>query len=301
MGTFLHATKVTKQGGRYSAVLDPDWFIWGPFGGYLAALALRAMGLHSNHRRPATVSCQYLNVGRIGPIDIEVVNRKSGRRAECVRVSLLQRGKILLDAQSWMVADDLPGLTHDHARMPAIKPASELRSWDGFGDPDAHSPVWKHFERRPEQYLKGPGYAPGTPEWSCWVRLLETLPSDDLVLQAACAVLWMDMAPWSAALIAHPWPTTHIAPTLDLTVQFQNHLYAPETIASDWRLFATSSPVAGGGLLGGNSTLWSESGNLLAVSTAQALFVPNPRFEPVAKNVENSGRPNVDLVSGHSS
>jgi acyl-CoA thioesterase len=162
--------------------------------------------------------------------------------------------------------------------MPDIGPVTEVPIWDGFGDPAGESAVWKHFERRPKHYVKGPGYPPGTPEWSCWVRLLETFPADDLMLQAARAVLWMDMAPWNAGLIAHPWPTTHIAPTLDLTVQFQSHLYASDVMGSDWLLATTASPVAAGGLFGANSTLWSESGKLVAVSTAQALFVPNPHF-----------------------
>lgn len=293
MSTFLAATAVAREGNRYIAAIDPEWFIWGPFGGYLAALALRAMGMHSAQRRPATFSCQYLNSGEAGPVAIEIITLKSGRRAECLRASLTQGRNVLLEAQSWIIADDLTGLTHEHACMPGIPPVSELAPWDGFGDPEARAPIWKHFERRPKEFIRGPGYPPGKPEWSCWVRLAEAVPADDLMLQAARAVLWMDMAPWNAGLIAHPWPTTHIAPTLDLTVQFQSHLYAPDVIASEWLLVTTESPTAAAGLFGAHGTLWSERGKLVAVGAAQALCVPNPRYEMPSTDASNArGRQN---------
>src|SRR5262245_16314308 len=104
-------------------------------------------------------------------------------------------------------------------------PCATCPHWNGFGDDESHSPLWKHIERRLNDPHGRAGAAPGKPEWNCWVRLVESIPGDDFVVQAARAVLWMDMAPWNAVLVAHGWPTTHIAPTLDLTVQFQNHLY----------------------------------------------------------------------------
>jgi len=42
MGDFERETRVEGGGGRYRAALSQDWEIWGPNGGYLAAIALRA-------------------------------------------------------------------------------------------------------------------------------------------------------------------------------------------------------------------------------------------------------------------
>jgi hypothetical protein len=103
-------------------------------GGYLAAIAMRAMGAASTHRRPATFSCQFLNVGAAGPVEVIVERRKSGRRAECLQASLIQAGKPLVEAQSWMIADGLTGLQRDHARMPHVYAASDLPPWDGVRD-----------------------------------------------------------------------------------------------------------------------------------------------------------------------
>src|SRR5437763_2649210 len=47
--------------GRYRATVSSDWALWGPVGGYLASIALRAAGAHSALPLPASLSCQYLS------------------------------------------------------------------------------------------------------------------------------------------------------------------------------------------------------------------------------------------------
>ena len=280
MGRFVEATTVAQDGARLVAELDPEWFIWGPFGGYLGALALRAMGTHGTHRRPATFSCQYLNTGKPGPVEIEIDTLKSGRRAECIRATIFQAGKPLIATQAWLVAEDLPGLSHVHAAMPATEAPAALRPlgrWYGHG-PEADSPIWRHVERRPLPGFDPREPGPGAPEWASWLRFTEPIPSGEPLLQAARAIMWMDMAPWNAVLMSHEWPLTHLGPTLELTVQFPAGLYAAEVTASDWLLVTVESPTAGEGLIGANTKLWSESGRLVAVGTAQMLCVPNPRY-----------------------
>lgn len=292
MGTFELATAIEGEGEQYRGVIDPEWFIWGPVGGYLAAIAMRAIGAASTHRRPATFSCQFLNVGAAGPVEVVVGRHKSGRRAECLQASVIQAGKPLVEAQSWIVADDLTGLQHDHARMPHAGAASDLPPWDGVRDgrrdDESLNPIWAHIERRLPRRVEAPDQP--APEWSCWMRLARPIPTDDLMLQAALVILWMDMAPWNAALTTHGWPTAYIAPTLDLTVQFQPDFYGLVANPSEWLLVETRSPSAGAGLFGGHGRLWSEAGKLLAVGAAQSLCVKNLRFEEQRARAEQAAR-----------
>ena len=55
MGDLATDTAVTMVSpGRYRADLAPDWEIWGPNGGYLASVAMRAAGGSTLLCRPAT-------------------------------------------------------------------------------------------------------------------------------------------------------------------------------------------------------------------------------------------------------
>jgi len=146
MAGFVEATAVRNDGVHDRALIDPDLFIWGPFGGYLAALAMRAMAAQSAFDKPATFSCQYLNVGKAGTERVEVEFLKRGRAAECLRATLRQDGRPLLEAQSWIIADRLSGIEHDDGLAPFATTPCELEDWHGFGE-EAKSPIWHHIQR----------------------------------------------------------------------------------------------------------------------------------------------------------
>src|SRR3972149_468660 len=56
MGDFDIDTRVEGSGGRYRAHISREWEIWGPNGGYVAAIALRAAGRGAGVARPGAVS-----------------------------------------------------------------------------------------------------------------------------------------------------------------------------------------------------------------------------------------------------
>jgi hypothetical protein len=163
MASFLRSVKVTRDGDDCLAAIDADWFIWGPFGGYLAALALRAMASYSNLPRPAAFSCQFLKAAAAGPVSFVVERRKSGRRAQLLRACAMQAGEPFLDAQCWFVAGDLTGLTYDSATMPPVETPFQLPPWDGFDDDESKSPIWKYIDRRPPRAWRSFGAVPAAP------------------------------------------------------------------------------------------------------------------------------------------
>ena len=61
-----HATNVEAENDRYVAHLSEDWEIWGPNGGYLAAIALRAAGLVAQIQQPASFYCHFLSSPAFG-------------------------------------------------------------------------------------------------------------------------------------------------------------------------------------------------------------------------------------------
>jgi acyl-CoA thioesterase len=188
---------------------------------------------------------------------------------------MTQGGKPLLKAQSWITADNLGGLEHDFSRPPHVPSPAMLPRFQGWSGAEEEelSPIWRHIERRPASSYAKQGLPGSVAEWVSWLRLTSDLPSEP-VIQSARAIMWLDLAPWNAILASHEWPIHHIAPTIDLTVQFQGHMYDHEVVACDWLLVKVESPVAGGGLVGTQSSLWSQGGTLVAAGTAQCLSIP---------------------------
>jgi acyl-CoA thioesterase len=279
MADFAAATMVAGGDGHYRARLDADWFAWGPFGGYLAALALRALGAEARLPWPATFSGLFLNVGEPGDVDIEVRTLRGGKRAEALRAMVVQGDRPLFEASVWLIDVGLAGLTHNHARMPAVPPPERVQSYRELANNyDEWFPFWRHIEGRPMQWYEPDSRPAPDPVWQCWLRLNQPALPDGPVMRAAAAVMWLDFPGWNAAVHAHPWPPTHIAPTLDLTVQFRASLYESAAPPA-WFLAEGVCPTGAGGLLGAMSHLWAPDGTLLAASTTQMMCRTNPQYE----------------------
>ena len=80
------------EDGRFTAFVHHDWEIWGPCGGYVAAIALRAAGAQSPFARPASFFCHYLSVAAFAPVDLLVTPLRSGRTVLAQRVEMTQEG-----------------------------------------------------------------------------------------------------------------------------------------------------------------------------------------------------------------
>src|SRR5215212_6668230 len=110
MGDLEHDTRVVGEDGRYSAVLSDDWEIWGPNGGYIAAILLRAAGAGSDFPVPASLAVHYLARGSFDEVQLEVRSLRRTRRAESLAVTMSQGGKAVAEALAWFVDGDQPGL-----------------------------------------------------------------------------------------------------------------------------------------------------------------------------------------------
>jgi len=276
VGDFALDTAVSGEDGRYTATLSNDWEIWGPNGGYVAAIALRAAGAHARFDRPATFSCHYLSVGAFEEVQLEVTTLRASRRAESIRVSMLQGDRRILEALVWTV-DGLDGLAHDQTTMPQKPQPLSLPTYDellaqlpdGWRPP---FPFWGNFDYRPidwqvdwEKRVPTDAVAEG------WLRFQPTSTFTDPYVDAARYVLLADTMPWPAAVRAYSGQLPFIAPSIDLSVQF--HRAAPE---QEWLFVRAESPIAAEGLVGGTARVWSADGQLLATAVEQMLCVPAP-------------------------
>ena len=267
MRDFAVDTAVTGGQGRYAANLHESWSVWGPFGGYRAAILLRAMAAASPQPRPASFTCTFLATGKPGPVEIAVQTRQAGKRAHALTASMTQDGAPIMDAIAWFVAETMAGFEHDVTTMPPVPPAEALRGYQDLADNYADwYPFWRNVEGRPLRWEEGIG----PPVFQVWMRLLQPPPSDP-VIEAARQLMWLDVIMWNAVPPPHGWPPKYLAPSLDLTAQF--HRFAA---ADEWLFCDAAAPFASGGLAACHGRIWSPSGQLLASGTSHLICRPNP-------------------------
>src|SRR5512134_12811 len=125
MGDLSADTRIDGESGRYRAQLNEDWRVWGPNGGYLAALALRAAGAEARIPRPVAFAAHFVAMARFESVEIEVVAVQRGRRSESLRVSMRQDGRAVLEAIVRTAAAG-EGLAHDAVRPPEVPPPEAL-------------------------------------------------------------------------------------------------------------------------------------------------------------------------------
>jgi acyl-CoA thioesterase-2 len=272
MGDLAADTAIEGSDGRYRAQLSRDWEIWGPNGGYLAVIALRAAGASTPLRRPATFSCHYLGVADFEAVDLDVRTIRGSRRAASVAVSMTQAGKPILEALAWIVGD-VDGLEHDAAPMPDVAPADDLptvRERLGEQEPGPYHKFWSNFDERPLQWIDNwEEREPAEPTFRSWFRYVPCDTFDDPFVDAGRTLLLVDTVGWPAAVRAYRSDLPYYAPSIDVTAHF--HAYAPDT---PWLLVEGRSPVARDGLVASTVSVWSAVGQLLASGGQQMLCRP---------------------------
>ena len=274
-GDFDVDTAVEGTDGRYRATLSDNWELWGPAGGYVSAIALRAAGAHSRFERPASYVCNYLGVAQFAPVDIGVSTLRSAKRSEVIRVVLGQKDRVFLDATVWTIDANMHGLEHDAAPMPEVPGPDGLVPWQDIAPPSdvLYERFWSHVEERIiDQWMgRWRDRAPGPPVRESWCRFRPNATFDDPFLDAARAVLLVDTMGWPAAMMAHTGDPSFVAPTIELSVRF--HRLAP---SSEWLFGRTSSPIATDGLIGSTAQVWAQDGTLVASGGQQMLCRPVP-------------------------
>jgi acyl-CoA thioesterase-2 len=262
---------------RYRARLDAAWEIWGPMGGYIASVALRAIGAASPGTVPVSFMCQYLGVAAFDDVDIDVTPTKAGRTVAFHTATISQHGKPMLAAMACSIGDAATTPEHDLVHVdgdaPDVPDAETLPSITELLPEDEPRPFafWNNFDERPvEFHVDWPPTEPLAPRWIGWNRFVPTSRFGDPWIDACRAVVLVDVQSWPAAHRPHAYRQLPVyAPSLDLYVAVHER---PGTTAwSDWLLCDGHSAVAGGGLMGWTGRLWGSDRRLLASGGGQLI------------------------------
>ncbi|HXC54222.1 MAG TPA: thioesterase family protein [Rhizomicrobium sp.] len=269
MGKLQDDTALVERDGKLFATLSRDWEIWGPNGGYVAAIALRAAGkaAPAGHR-PATISVQYLSAGQFAEAEAVVEAVKKGRSAWCINVALVQNGKRFLQAQVW-TTDRSEGPNSNEHEMPDVPGPAGLKSYAEIYPRESEKRnFWDNFEGRPTRI-----YTREDPSPDATIREWHRYPGfdagGDVFADFARPLILIDTLQWPAHNRPLPSYPSYIAPSLDVSVWFHQ---APGTAV--WLLADVHTATAVGGLIHGAARVWSEDGRLLASGSSHMIVTP---------------------------
>lgn len=261
--------------GLWRATLSDEWNIWGPNGGYVAAICMRAAGAATGLPRPATIACHYLEVGQFDEVTLRVDLLRSTKRTAAAHVQMLQGERRLADATVWAVSDDLQGYEWDDTAAPSVPKPEEITAPEARGGQSPYS-FARNFEQRRVQTLAVEDWEtfPGGEHLAqAWMKFVPNATFDDPWIDACRSLILLDTWAWAAAAsgVGAAERGRYFAPNLDVTARFH-----ADASHSEWLLVDARAPVASAGLIGTEVAVWTIDGRLAGSAGAQLMCRPAP-------------------------
>lgn len=262
--SFGGATSVHSSDGRtWTGAIEPDWDIFeNANGGYMMAIAARAMSGAADDRLPVSVTAHFTRPGKAGPVSIATEVVRAGRTFSTVRADLSsEAGVVLAMLGTFAEAGRSPGDTLlVDSEIPDVPPPDDcvpaLPAVDGPLPP----PLMGKVEERihPDDAGALLGKPTGHPRMRGWIRLRDGEA----------------MTPFVLLLVADAFPPAIFNTSLPLawtpTLEMTTHIRA--TQVQGWLRCQFTTRFVTGGYLEEDGEVWDEAGRLVAQSRQIALI-----------------------------
>jgi acyl-CoA thioesterase len=248
---------------RFAGEILPGWDIGGNAnGGYVLAVAARAMQETSGRRDPITVTAHYLAPTVAGPVDVSIEVVKAGKRLSTMTGSMVQQGRevlrVLASFGDLSAADDGPAL-HANGAPPDLPSFSACPARAALnGDVDVAIADRLELGLHPDDAGFQGGQKSDRGVMRGYFGFADGRPVDTLALLLAAdafppAVFNLD--------VPRGW-----VPTIELTVQVRA-VPAPGLLRCSFE-----TRFVQGGYLDEEGELWDSTGRLVAQSRQLALL-----------------------------
>jgi acyl-CoA thioesterase len=246
--------------GVFEGNVNRDWWIvFGPNGGFIAAMIVKAMAaaVDDHQRRPRSLTIHYTAAPAEGRVRIATTVERAGRSLTTVSVRMEQDGRLIALALGAFSRDRLPEIEFDEAPPPGVPAPDDVPLIEARPDVP---PFTRQWEVRPAVGPPPFSGADGPTVSGGWIRLAEDHPID-AALVAQLTDAWL---PAVFVRLTEPNPV----PTIDLTIHFRADLPLP----ADYVLVVFQSQLAQGGYVEEDGSIWSRDGRLIAQSRQLALL-----------------------------
>ncbi len=256
MSQFAVETAVEQIGEcRFRGELHPGWRIGEvPNGGYVLALAGRALGQALPHPDPLNATAYYLAPTGLGPVEIEVEALRSSRNTSFATARMYQAGELKVQVTAaYGDLDQLQGEDWSAAPRPRYPP---------FAQCPVVSQRQVELRQRAEMRLVGgvevfsERVNNGSGEFNGWLSHVDGSDPDVLSL-----LMFADAFPPPVFTVYGP---RHWVPTVELTVQVRARP-APGPLQA--RLFSRHMTR---GVIEEDGEFWDSAGQLVAISRQNA-------------------------------
>src|SRR3954447_8839122 len=231
MSKFARDTSVSEiEPGIFQGHVSRDWWIvFGPNGGFIAAMVVKAMGAavddHSRVARSLTI--RYTAAPTEGPVRIVTTVERAGRSLTTVSARMEQDGRLVALALAAFSRERVSAIEFDDAPAPDIPPPEDVPVFEPRPEMPRFSRQWETrpaIGTMPFSGSTDPALVGG------WIRPLDEHPID-AALVAQLADAWI---PAVFVRMTEPNPV----PTIDLTIHFRAALPLP----ADYVLSAFERP-----------------------------------------------------------
>lgn len=260
--TFADASAVLGGPGRWKGAIPEGWDIREiTNGGFLMAMATRAMEAETDGRELISATGSFVNPGSSGPVEIVVEPLKSGRSLSTLTATVLREGKSLVYVTGVYAEPDRPKPESDLVlgKPPQLPAPDDCVRAVPAQDREFPPPITGKVDVRvhPEDASALEERPGDRPIIRGWFRLLDDEPMDahGVVLATDC---------FAPAIFNSPYPAGW-TPTIDLSVQVR------EPRPQGWLACRFDTRFVTGGMLEEDGQIWTEDGRLVALSRQLAL------------------------------
>jgi acyl-CoA thioesterase len=261
MSKFERDTSVNEvEPGVFEGHVNRDWWIvFGPNGGFLAAMIVKAMSAAvDDHARVArSLTIHYTAAPAEGPVRIQTTIERAGRSLTTVSARMEQGDRLIALAIGAFSAARLPAIEFSDAPPPTVPLPEEVERFQGRRD---LPPFTRQWEVRPAIGIPPFTGAEGSTLSGGWIKPLDPHPID-AALVAQLTDAWV---PAVFVRLTEP----NAVPTIDLTIHFRGDL----PLEPDYVLSTFETRLSTGGFIEEDGYIWSRDGRLIAHSRQLALL-----------------------------
>ncbi len=244
--------------GSFTATVSDRWngLAGRPLGGYVLAVALRALGEVMPFPDLCVVSAFFLNPVETGPVEVRTDIARIGHRSATGEARLFQNGiEALRAVATFTVLQAATGQKLVLAARPDLPPAAEAVDLHEGGPPPT-APIADRVEYRVRagQGLNGTGM----PDIALWMRLKEGG--------------WQDLLSIPFLVDAAPPAVMEVGATGSITLELTLHLRCRPS--SEWLACRAATRHITNGYHDEDFEVWDDRGNLVAQSR-QLAKLPN--------------------------